>query len=715
MVLMKKFFALLLIFTHVFCGQIFSMEMDFPIAGLLTVSDEAVKVRAEWQDSWFFESPFKYNHGLARIAAIFSEISYIDVNGNPDGNILKSTYRSLGVKDSDMEFHYDIDYSLPVYGINQTAFSIASKEINGPGGKRTLVFLVIRGTPYEASEWISNLDVMDGNLSQSHIHDGFSKCVEQIHGSLIYYLLKHRINPERTTFFITGHSRGAAASSLMGDKLISEGVFRPENIFVYTFACPNFLQQEEKLDPDKYGFIWNIINAEDAVPSLPPCRGNWHFQKFGRSKTIVNRWNVDKNLYDQVYIPKMNAYYKKFLGREYSPFKNGPFVQTQFSRIVTDSFNTIEDYYKNIFNIPQITKNMVKSIFPKGKETHPGKYVEGENWFLDFLNNITDHSIESISLSLTDMHACEMYLAWILALDEKEVFSELGSYQIVMDGFYECAVFDENENLVAQILDGAIQYEKISLPVAASPILGKKLAVGLPANEDFKIVIHKQSLAPTVISLQLERYDSNGVLVSTEEKTNVFAHIGMGLEFCGGKVFDSDPKICMEKIHGKELGKYIDAGGLEQQEKFFVYPELSFDLDRQMGIGIHVGNPNIYLSLLTVQPLNNFGSVAELSPGVGHQNAVFANIMLDLEFYTRLIYVFPDVKGHGWNFVPSLRCSLSFKPRNYVQYFVAGTFDFHIGGFNDGPFSPQIRDHLGGINLDTPFQIVPSLSFGLKI
>ncbi|MBQ1662030.1 MAG: hypothetical protein II054_05980 [Treponema sp.] len=253
------------------------------------------------------------------------------------------------------------------------------------------------------------------------------------------------------------------------------------------------------------------------------------------------------------------------------------------------------------------------------------------------------------------------------------------------------------------------------LPVAASPILGKKLAVGLPANEDFKIVIHKQSLAPTVISLQLERYDSNGVLVSTEEKTNVFAHIGMGLEFCGGKVFDSDPKISMEKIHGKELGKYIDAGGLEQQEKFFVYPELSFDLDRQMGIGIHVGNPNIYLSLLTVQSLNNFGSVAELSPGVGHQNAVFANIMLDLEFYTRLIYVFPDVKGHGWNFVPSLRCSLSFKPRNYVQYFVAGTFDFHIGGFNDGPFSPQIRDHLGGINLDTPFQIVPSLSFGLKI
>ena len=706
------FLASILIFS---CAG-FSKEIDFRIAGLLTPEEQNVHITADWDDSFFFDSAFNYNHKLARIAGILSEISYADISGNQSENILIETYRKLGVKDSYMELHYDVDYSLPVYGPHQAAFSFAAKEIFGPQGKQSLIFIIIRGTPYVASEWISNFDIMEDKYAQSGIHEGFSKCLEQIHNALLFFMLKHGISPEEACFFISGHSRGAAVSNLMGARLCDEGIFRAEKIFVYTFACPNIIQRKENLDEKKYGFIWNIINAEDAVPALPPCRGNWLFQKYGHTLTMVNRWNVDAKSYDEKFYPKMNSIYRSFIGRDYHPFKNGPFVQSQFVRIVTDNFNKIEDYYGNIFNFPNIAKEFVKNYFTENGNTQPGQYTKGQNWFLDFLNGITDNGIENISLMLTDMHSSEQYLAWVLALDEKELYSELGNFQIVLDGFYECAIFDEDQNLVAQILDGAVQYEKINLPLAATPLMGKNTAIGFPATENFTVVIHKESLAPTVISARLEYYDASGKLVSAENKKYLYPHIGMGLKFTAGKIFVEDRKISAEKIHGQELKDYIDLGDLEQQEKFFIYPELSIDVDGQLGAGVHIGKPNIYGSLLTFQPLSEFGSVLELSPGIGHQNAIFANLMLDAEFYTRFIYVFRDVEGSGWNFVPSLRLMLSFKPRNYLQIFVAGSFDLNIKNFNDAPFNPLVHNRcMGPINLGDYVKIIPTVSFGIKI
>ena len=707
---MKRFIPALICFGFIFLIPLFPREIDFPVSGLLTVSEEPVIVKADWQDSWFFGSSFSYNHALARIAGIFSEISYADITSDPESNVLKTSLESLGVQKQNIDMHYDLDYSIPVYGTHQAAFSIASKEISNGKQKKVLVFIIIRGTPYVASEWISNLNIMESGESQDSVHEGFSKCTEQIYSTLISYLLKHKIDPDNAAFFITGHSRGAAVSNLLGVKLFSEKIADKKNIFVYTFACPNMIQQKEIIDENETGFIWNIINAEDAVPALPPYRGNWYFQKYGHTKTIVNRWSTDKKIYDENYIPRMNFYYNKFLGRDYQPFKSGSFVQSQSARIVTETFRTIQDYYKNIFNIPEIAKNVMKSIFPSNKKEKP----KDENWLISFINMLMGNRLENPSQCFTDMHASEMYLAWILALNEKEAFSQTGSYQIVLDGFYECAVFDENENLVAQILDGAIQYEKTNEPIALMQLPGKRSVIGFPADENFTVVINKESLIPSVVSAVLERYDANGGLTDSEEKIFMYPHIGSGLKFSAGDFLMSGG-IKTEKIKGKELSAYLDKGCLEQQEKFFIYPEFSFDFDKQLAIGVHVGKPNVYGSFMMLQPVNSFGSVLELSPGVGHQNALFGNLMLDAEFYTRFIYVFKDVKGKGWNFVPSFRFMLSFKPRNYLQFFAAASFDLNITDFNDGPFDPAIKDHwMGYINFGDKARLVPTISFGIK-
>ena len=122
-------------------------------------------------------------------------------------------------------------------------------------------------------------------------------------------------------------------ANILGAKLDDEGVITGERLFVYTFAAPN-VSQEEKTSNPKYNFIWNIINAEDIVPSVPPNRNNWKWKKYGQTKVIVNYWNSNPEKYLDDYLPRMNQYFKQMLLRNYAPFKNGPFVQIQISRLL---------------------------------------------------------------------------------------------------------------------------------------------------------------------------------------------------------------------------------------------------------------------------------------------------------------------------------------------------------------------------------------------
>jgi excinuclease ABC subunit A len=132
----------------------------------------------------------------------------------------------------------------------------------------------------------------------------------------------------------------------LGAILYDEQEITSSKIFVYTFASPNVSQDMRTFD-EKYNFIWNIVNAEDAVPSVPPNRGNWQWKKFGQTRYIVNYWNCGSQKYISDYLPRMNEYYKKLLFREYAPFKTGPFLPIQASRVLTGVFNDIRELYSN--------------------------------------------------------------------------------------------------------------------------------------------------------------------------------------------------------------------------------------------------------------------------------------------------------------------------------------------------------------------------------
>lgn len=722
---MKKFFIFAALFFFGF--SVFCENLEFSVKGLVTESANPVELECEWKDEWFSNgSAFSYNHKIARIAAILATVSYTDVEDFPDTNLMRESYKTLGIKDSGMEFHYDLDYSVPTLGDNQAAFSFASKKLkqasNSENRIKNLVFVVIRGTPLNANEWISNLAISDSTKQNSIIHEGFYKTMQQVHSALIYYLLKQKIDPDETSFLITGHSRGAAVANLLGATLSNEKIFDTSKIFTYTFASPN-VSQEDDISAPKYNFIWNIVNGEDIVPTVPPNRNSWKFGKYGKTLTLVNRWTCDKKIYDDDYYPKMNEIYSKFLLRSYCPFKNGTFVPSQISRVLTGIYPDVTSYYNGKFKLRNTAEKIMWKVFPPSSE-EINEQVENQKQSLfknisSKINSQTEGLVDYVKNAFVDMHASETYLSWLLSLGENEAFSNLGSIQLVLSGYYECAVFDMQGNLLARIIDGIPQYKDIKVPIAAMPLPSKKTAVGFPLNEDFEVVIYKPSLVPTRISAKIEDYDAQGHLIFTEEKQNFYPRSGLALTFKAGKILNTNYELEISKIKGKNLKEKVESGSLRQEDIFRFKPEFSMDIDQNLNFGATFGTKMIYGSALLSEKTGHFGDSLSIAPGIGHQNYLYGNIMFNSEIFGRCVWIFDEKQrndGEKFSFIPEARFSVSFQPFHHFEIFAAGVFDFSIDGFNDGYFESKIqKNKIGKINISDSLKIVPTICFGVKL
>lgn len=724
---MSKRFFFTIIFS-LFSFSLFSETLSFPVKGLVTVSTLPVFISAEWKDEWISEkSSFNYNHNLARVASVLASVSYTDIQDSPESNLMEECYKILGADKSSFDFHYDVDYSAPHFGDNQAAFSFASKKIKSKSGNKTLVFVVIRGTPLNANEWISNLAINDETKQNTIIHEGFYKTMTQVRLALEKYLQKQKIAAEEACFLITGHSRGAAVANLLGSYFAFEGKFDTSKIFIYTFASPNVSQALDTQD-EKYGFIWNILNGEDIVPTVPPDRNEWKFKKYGKKKIIINRWSADKQKYDEEFYPKMNAIFSQFMLRDYCPFKNGIFVQSQISRVLTSFYPDVNSYYDGKFKFRNTAEKILRKVFPPSDEEQNNEIQKQKNTLfknlMSRINEQTEGGVDYVKNAFVDMHASETYLSWLFALDEDEIFSDKGSVQLVLGGYYECAVFDFDGNLLARIIDGVPQYENIKVPIAAMPLPSKKTALGFPLNEEFDVVIYKPSLIPTKIRTEIEIYDAEGHLLKKTEKHNLYPHAGIGLTFMAGKILLEDEKVTEKKISGQILKNEIKTGKLQQEDEFHFKPEFSVDIDKNLSGGFNFGTKQIYGLALFSGKLGHSGDFLSFSSGIGHQNYIYENILFNSEFLGRCIWIFDDeslnnkdgTDSERFSFVPAARFSVSFQPVHRVELFVAGVFNFEIDNLNESYFNSKIQSNkIGKINLSDSVKIVPSISFGVKL
>ena len=745
---MKKIAFLCLLLLYGLCH---AEKVVVNVEGYSSERLTTVPVTLEWNDAWF--EPFseaKYNHDLARAAGALCAVSYNTTEKKPD-NIISQTYAKFGVAYKDIEWHYDIDYTDKVYGINQAAFSLAKKRL--PSG-RDLVFILIRGTPGNEEEWLSNINVWntflkDKKAQEKQYHEGFFGAVSKIMECLDGYVSKNNIDLLKSSVFISGHSRGAASANLLAGLLADDKKISTDRAFVYTFAAPNVTVREDVHD-ERYNFIFNIVNGEDIVPTVPPYEKKWKFTKFGITKAIINSWNCDDiHVYESEYIPKMNSLYRKLLGREYHPFNTGTFIPSKIGDSMAVINPTTKKFYRGFLPLHKKLAKTIATEFPSAiekaekdaLEIKPGTSSAGEHESISVLRRIfasikrkadtkTNLFIERSLNAFIDMHAMQSYFSWMMALDELDLFSDRQSAIFRIKGVFNGAVVDERGQIYAQIYDGVLDLKSIRTPIAAWQIpIGNfgPISMGFPHSANFSLLIYRDSIVPTPIRITIERYASDGTFMGVISKKCAGAHMGTVYSFAAGEasVAKTDgSSASYKKLKGLDSKIAIKDGELKNTDVSHMSFGTHIDTEGYWEFGMTSGLQKIYLSTLVGFNTKDFSKEQSFSLGIGTQHCFCGPIMLNAETYARFVrytdysYLGNTMFSNYWSFcmVPSARFMFSIKPAKRIQFFSALEMSFHILDLNENLFSSGYR--MGGMDswyFSDSFSISPSIQFGFKL
>lgn len=235
----------------------------------------------------------EFNRELGKLAAELSILAY-DGYDYLEVNLFQKLWQ-LGFENI---AHSAPDTQSPDH--HRVGFTVAhSRNIIVNGESRTVIFIVIRGTDGN-DEWHSNFDMGLGT-----VHAGFEQAMRYVlygassSNQLDSYIRQHKLyeTKDSNIVFITGHSRGAAVSNLLGAAfnrhqypnmvLNTPHFVMSENLYVYTFATPNTTRQ-----PDRYHHnrnIFNFVNAEDFVTYMPLVMPGWYYQRHGRTYAFPSR------------------------------------------------------------------------------------------------------------------------------------------------------------------------------------------------------------------------------------------------------------------------------------------------------------------------------------------------------------------------------------------------------------------------------------------
>ena len=649
-----------------------SQMITFPILGFKTVPTEPIMLDVEWNEAWFGEkSAFEYHHGISRIACVFSEISYIeDVNTNPN-NVIYRSYKALGIADENMLFHYNINYSDPL-GNDQSGVTFAHKTIMSAQGERTLVFCIVRGTPRNADEWISNVNISDSTHEMQDFHEGFFIAADQIYKELLDYVDSRGIDRNEAFYLITGHSRGASVANMLGGIIANSALLDTSRVYLYTFGTPN-VTTESDCNAEKYGFIWNIESVEDLCATLPPNRHGWSYKKYGHTKVLVSNWSADKDVFENDYLPRMNVYFRQMLLRDFHPFKIGPFFPVQISRLFVILNPDVNDFYKPVRGFRNKCEFMFHVVFPdKPKKRKKNKSLLGMALF-SMLNWGTNGAFGYANIAVFDMHMCEGYLSWLLALSEDEVFQGTPSSQLVLSGSFDAVITDSSGETLITIKDGLSAFRAIKTPAAAMTIAGKTV-IGLPGNEDFTVEIMHNSLFPTPMTVKVEHYGEDGVFEGASKRQVISPRSSQVYAFSAGKATAESFDLDLQKMKRNDAS--AEAKKLPSAASFLLSPSISTTAASDVDFGLDLGITACYASALI--------SHEKAALGLGSRQNLFWRIYLDESIYA---------KWADDNVFPSARLSLSYKPFHTVRFFAAGDFDFALTrfGFDESNINRTFR------------------------
>ena len=180
------------------------------------------------------------------------------------------------LKNAGFEVLFAKNYDKPFSDTSHTcAYTVAKGRYNG----KNVYLVVIRGT--YGGEWYSNFDFAPSHNNDTQYAENFFMAAQDV-----YLSVKDLFDSDPDSYkVICGHSRGAAASNLLG--VLLDSVYDSKNIYVYTFATPNTVRGDEA--EKEYKNIFNFINPADTVVYVP-----LEAHGFSRAGTDITLDTADK-------------------------------------------------------------------------------------------------------------------------------------------------------------------------------------------------------------------------------------------------------------------------------------------------------------------------------------------------------------------------------------------------------------------------------------
>lgn len=248
-----------------------------------------------YDDNYFLtRNSSKENENLAALSMLASATAY-----------KKSFAEDLIKKCGFREHHKYNSAKSNVWNANKVSFEVAYKKVHN----NYIVAVWVKGSSNifkHPEDWISNAHLGLGKILFKNAHKGFVESEKYMNKKINAYLKNNvKLNKSgKVKIWITGHSRGAAVANLYAKRMNKK--IGKSNVFAYTFASPKVLNDKIK-NKKKYSNIFNYVNQNDLVPTLPPG-----YKRYGIDKNLKVTKKNKKTTYKE-----MKTIFKKLTGKKY--------------------------------------------------------------------------------------------------------------------------------------------------------------------------------------------------------------------------------------------------------------------------------------------------------------------------------------------------------------------------------------------------------------
>ncbi len=413
------------------------------------ISDETKQWDFAYNDKWFCQDAHIYNHKLAQLSfgmalSAFRPLTRGNRNQDIDASEhLQDFFKSCGFEDPRMD---DYDKNPSLYTVSS---AIAHKEIEDEEGSFTLLAVGVCGGGYK-NEWLSNLTIGDQS-----IHLGFLSAATEMYDRVFGYIASHHLYGQRLKIWVSGYSRAAAISNLLGSLLDDSQIFREEDVFVYTFATPRTTREPKK---DRYQNIFNICGKMDPVPQVPFA--DWGYERYGTTLYLPAQ-QTDSNY--RFIAKKAAAIFHELTGQDYwnnvewdtklRVFLNyllklcpSPDLYTrcmQGHMISMMESKTVSNITTNLMEMASDSEliNDENQSEANALLTFVGYTLYGMATSTD-VNTRYQNVDAGLKQNLALEHAHDLYLAWMFSTDDPtELFSDNQNYlRFIIDGDVDVAV-----------------------------------------------------------------------------------------------------------------------------------------------------------------------------------------------------------------------------------------------------------------------------------